>query len=111
MESGPDLPGATSDVIHDVVLADGEVIEVSGANAYVQEGPLTTFFHSGRSRAAIDSWSERIASFKTTEVRRIIRRIPRPFGLFRPTEPTLSSGPPPADRWLGGHRRRGARQP
>src|SRR5256885_5465411 len=76
MESGPDLPGATSDVIHDVVLADGEVIEVSGANAYVQEGPLTTFFHSGRSRAAIDSWSERIASFKTTEIRRIIRRIP-----------------------------------
>ena len=76
MESGPDLPGATSDVIHDVVLADGEVIEVLGANAYVQEGPLTTFFHSGRSRAAIDSWSERIASFKTAEIRRIIRRLP-----------------------------------
>ena len=76
MESGPDLPGATGNVIHDVVLADGEVIEVLGANAYVQEGPLTTFFHSGRSRAAIDSWSERIASFKTTDIRRIIRRIP-----------------------------------
>ena len=76
MESGPDIHGATGSVIHDVVLADGEVIEVLGANAYVQEGPLTTFFHSGRSRAAIDSWSERIASFKTTEVRRIIRRLP-----------------------------------
>jgi len=46
MESGPDLDGATADVVHDVVLADGEVIEVLGANAYVQEGPLTTFFHS-----------------------------------------------------------------
>ncbi|HZQ78643.1 MAG TPA: hypothetical protein VFE55_15010 [Acidimicrobiia bacterium] len=79
MESGPDLPGATGDVVHDVVLADGEVIEVLGANAYVQEGPLTTFFHSGRSRAAIDSWSERIASFKTTEIRRIIRRVPSPL--------------------------------
>ena len=44
MESGPDIHGATGSVIHDVVLADGEVIEVSGANAYVQEGPLTTFF-------------------------------------------------------------------
>jgi len=76
MESGPDLRGATTDVVHDVVLADGEVIEVLGANAYVQEGPLTTFFHSSRSRAAIDSWAERVASFKTTEIRRIIRRHP-----------------------------------
>ena len=76
MESGPDPRGAIGDVIHDVVLADGEVVEVLGANAYVPEGPLTTFFHSGRSRAAIDSWAERVASFKTTEIRRIIRRHP-----------------------------------
>ena len=55
VESGPDLDGATADVRHDVVLADGEVIEVLGANACGQEGPLTTLFHSGRSRAAIDS--------------------------------------------------------
>jgi hypothetical protein len=68
-------PGAR-DVIHDIVLADGEVVEIQGANAYVQEGLLTTFFHSGRSRAAIDSWAERVASFKTTEIRRIIRRRP-----------------------------------
>jgi len=92
MESGPDLDGATRNVIHDVVLADGEVIEVLGANAYVQEGPLTTFFHSGRSRAAIDSWAERVASFKTTEIRRIIRRHP----------PTLRAVPADGDeRRLG----------
>ena len=72
MESDP----SARDVIHDIVLADGEVVEILGANAYVQEGPLTTFFHSGRSRAAIDSWAERVASFKTTEIRRIIRRHP-----------------------------------
>jgi hypothetical protein len=41
MESGPDLRGATSDVVYDAVLADGEVIKVLGANASVQEGPLT----------------------------------------------------------------------
>jgi hypothetical protein len=41
MESGPDLRGATSDVVYDVVLADGEVIKVLGANASVQEGPLS----------------------------------------------------------------------
>ena len=66
-------PGAR-DVIHDIVLADGEVVEILGANAYVQEGPLTTFFHSGRSRAAIDSWAERVARFTTTEIRRSVRR-------------------------------------
>src|SRR5688500_17287183 len=77
MESGPDTKeGAIGDVLHDVVLADGEVVEVLGANAYAQAGPLTTFFHSGRSRAAIDSWAERVASFKTTDIRRIIRRHP-----------------------------------
>jgi hypothetical protein len=46
MESGPDLPGATGDVVHDVVLAHGEVIKGLGANASVQEGPLTMFFGS-----------------------------------------------------------------
>ncbi|HYH50520.1 MAG TPA: hypothetical protein VEG38_13325 [Acidimicrobiia bacterium] len=70
MESDPGV----RDVIHDIVLADGEVVEIRGANAYVQEGPLTTFFHSGRSRAAIDSSAERVASFQTTDIRRITRR-------------------------------------
>ena len=72
MESDPGV----RDVIHDIVLANGEVVEIRGANAYVQEGPLTTFFHSGRSRAAIDSWAERVASFKTTDIRRIVRSRP-----------------------------------
>ncbi|MCA1843878.1 MAG: hypothetical protein LC792_11985 [Actinobacteria bacterium] len=70
MESDP----GTRDVIHDIVLADGEVVEIAGANAYVQQGPLTTFLYSGRSQAAIDSRAERVASFKTTEIRRIVRR-------------------------------------
>lgn len=47
MVGGPGTSGVLGDVIHDVVLADGEDVEVLGANAYVQEGPLTTFFHSG----------------------------------------------------------------
>ena len=59
-----------------VQLKDGSTEEIVGADTYDQEGPLTTFFHSGRSRAAIDSWAERVASFKTTEIRRIIRRQP-----------------------------------
>ena len=72
MESDP----GTRDVIHDIVLADGEVVEITGANAYVQEGPLTTSFHSGRRQAAIDSRAERVASCRTTEIRRIVRRHP-----------------------------------
>jgi hypothetical protein len=47
---------------------------IHGANGYVQEGPLTTFFRSERCRVAIDSWSERIASFRTTDIRRVVRR-------------------------------------
>jgi hypothetical protein len=31
-------PG-TRDVIHDIVLADGEVVEIAGANAYVRIVP------------------------------------------------------------------------
>lgn len=81
MASGPETSGVIGDVIHDVVLADGEVVKVFGANAYVQEGPLTTFFRPGffqpgRSRAVIDSRAERVASFKRAEIRRIIRRHP-----------------------------------
>jgi len=40
--SGPETSGVIGDVIHDVVLAPGEGVKVFGANAYVQEGPLTT---------------------------------------------------------------------
>ena len=51
MESGPDPRGATSDVVFDAVLADGEVIKVLGANASVQEGPLTILLHLPTLRA------------------------------------------------------------
>jgi hypothetical protein len=62
------------DAMFEVMFADGGVEEIHGANGYVQEGPLTTFFRSERCRVAIDSWSERIASFRTTDIRRVVRR-------------------------------------
>jgi hypothetical protein len=62
------------DAMFEVMFADGAVEEIRGANGYVQEGPLTTFFRSERCRVAIDSWSERVASFRTTDIRRIVRR-------------------------------------
>src|SRR2546423_2556910 len=70
-----------SPVVFEVVLSDGETQVVRGANGYVQEGPLTTFFSSPRSRAQIDSRSERLGSFRTAEIRRIVRREIEDVGL------------------------------
>jgi hypothetical protein len=68
-------------VAFEVVLADGQTEVVRGANGYVQEGPLTTFFSSPRSRAQIDSRSERLGSFRTADIRRIVRREIEATGL------------------------------
>ena len=42
--------------------------EIVDADAYQQEGPLTTFFAIDSARTTIDSWSRRIASFRTADV-------------------------------------------
>jgi hypothetical protein len=49
-----------------------EIIE--HADAYQQEGPLTTFFAFAGGREVIDSWSSRLASFRTADVV-AVRRI------------------------------------
>ena len=67
--------------MYEVVLADGQTEVIRGANGYVPEGPMTTFFTSARSRAAIDSRSERVASFRTADIRRILRRELEAAGL------------------------------
>ncbi len=38
------------------------------ADAYQPEGPLTTFFTVDSSRAIIDSWAQRVASFRTGDL-------------------------------------------
>jgi len=68
-------------VAYEVVLTDGQTEVVREANGYVQEGPLTTFFNSPRSRVAIDSRSERVASFRTADIRRVLRREIEASGL------------------------------
>ena len=78
MESDPGV----RDVIHGIVLADGEVVEILGANASELEGPLTTFAYSGRSRGHAAPWAGRVASFETTDIRRIIRRHPPTLRAF-----------------------------
>lgn len=41
---------------------------IDHADAYQQEGPLTTFFVFAGGREVIDSWSTRLASFRTADV-------------------------------------------
>jgi hypothetical protein len=58
---------------YEVVISDGSVEQVSGADTYLQEGPLTTFFRTDAGRRVVDSWSVRLASYRTSEIARIKR--------------------------------------
>lgn len=58
----------------EVVLRDGGSELLEGADAYQQEGPMTTFFRCGPGRETIDSWSTRVASFRTADVVVVRRR-------------------------------------
>ena len=60
--------------LFEVNLRDRTVDVIEGADAYQQEGPMTTFFRCGEGREAIDSWSVRIASLRTADIVAIHRR-------------------------------------
>ncbi len=51
-----------------VTLTDQTTDFVDGADAYQQEGPLTTFFSFTGGRMVIDSWSTRLASYRTADI-------------------------------------------
>lgn len=63
-------------VRYEVTVADGTVI-VDGADAYAPDGAMTTFYRCRDGRTTIDSWATRVASFRTSEIRRILR-VERP---------------------------------
>ncbi len=56
----------------EVTLRDRTTEEVGDADAYQQEGPMTTFFRTGDG-GRVDSWSTRVASVRTADVL-LIRR-------------------------------------
>jgi hypothetical protein len=56
-----------------VTLTDQTTDFVEGADAYQQEGPLTTFFALRDDRHVIDSWSVRLASYRTSDIATIRR--------------------------------------
>jgi hypothetical protein len=57
----------------DVILKDRTTEVIDGADAYQQEGQMTTFFATGEGKQVVDCWSTRLASFRTSEIL-IIRR-------------------------------------
>ena len=61
--------------IYEVTMQDRSVEQITGADAYQQEGQMTTFFATREGRDVVDSWSTRIASFRTSEIL-IVRRWP-----------------------------------
>jgi hypothetical protein len=58
----------------EVMLQDRSLELVDGADAYQQEGPMTTFFRRGEGRDVIDTWSTRVASFRTADLLVVRRR-------------------------------------
>lgn len=61
-----------------VTLTDQTTDFVDGADAYQQEGPLTTFFSFCGDRQVIDSWSVRLASYRTADICAIRRSAAEP---------------------------------
>lgn len=63
---------------YQITLNDDTVEWIDGADAYLQEGQMTTFFATDR--RVVDSWSTRLASFRTVDIRAVRR--------FEDVEPT-----------------------
>jgi hypothetical protein len=59
---------------YEVTLKDRTTERVEDADAYRQEGPMTTFFKQEGDRKVVDCWSTRQASFRTADIV-IIRRL------------------------------------
>ncbi len=58
-----------------VTLTNETTEAVPGADAYQQEGPMTTFFALADNRQVIDSWSTRLASFRTSDIVMVRRAV------------------------------------
>ena len=85
---------------YEITLKDQTMEVIDDADAYQQEGPMTTFFSVDETRRVVDCWSTRVASFRTAEIM-IIRRTPREQsdqGTYAPSQAIDVSAtiPPPS---------------
>jgi len=79
-----------------IQLNKGETITISEADTYQFEGPLTTFFSTGSGRQVIDSWSTRVASYRTADIVSIERFdlvLPLASGESEPLHAMAGSAP------------------
>jgi hypothetical protein len=67
-------------VAYEITLKGERTERVDGADAYAQEGQLTTFFQTDPDRGTVDRWSIRLASFRTSEVMAVRRLEVAPEG-------------------------------
>lgn len=56
------------------ITLEGERTEEVDADTYLQEGPMTTFFRTRGANAVVDSWSVRLASYRTASML-AVRRV------------------------------------
>lgn len=77
-----------------VTLKDRSVETIDHADAYQQEGQMTTFFRHADGRRIVDTWSTRVASFRTSEVLSIRRteETVAPLIALAP-DPAAAAGP------------------
>jgi hypothetical protein len=75
-----------------VTLTDQTTDVVEGADAYQLEGPLTTFFAFRSNRNVIDSWSVRLASYRTADIVAIRRSSEGGDGISSRSVPILAGG-------------------
>jgi hypothetical protein len=62
---------------YQITLKDRSIERIDDADAYQQEGQMTTFFRTASGRNVVDTWATRLASFRTSEVL-AIRRLEEP---------------------------------
>jgi len=63
----------------EVRMGDRTIEMVDGADAYQQEGQMTTFFATRR--GVVDSWATRVASYRTAEILSVRRTGDEVVGL------------------------------
>lgn len=77
----------------EVLLAGETAPHRIDADAYEQEGPMTTFFTCDSSHIRLDSWALRLASFRSADVR-MIRRLDAEDAIVRPPLGLVSDAAP-----------------
>lgn len=71
---------------YEITLKDRTVEVIDGADAYQQEGQMTTFFALADERLVVDCWSTRLASFRTSEILIVRRRAADDQGTYVPSQ-------------------------